>query len=140
MTRPHLESWDMDILARTIWGEARSEPREGRIAVAHVAFNRLYDTRWPNEADMAGVCLQSLQFSCWNTTDPNRTMMARLSMADPMLQECMAIAWAAFVGLVPDPTKGANHYLNPRAVKRLPDWANGDKRTVTIGAHEFFRL
>ena len=33
---------DIDILARTLWGEARGEPELGRVAVAHVV--RQYKT------------------------------------------------------------------------------------------------
>ena len=58
-------------------------------------------------------------------------------------------SWKAAAGalwiLWPDPTGQANHYLNPVLTKKirkgaLPDWADAEKKTVTIGRHDFYRL
>ena len=40
--KPDLDETDkaIDVLARTIWGEARGEPLRGQEAVAHVVLNR----------------------------------------------------------------------------------------------------
>lgn len=40
--RKDLETFsDAELLARCIWGEARSESVEGKLAVAHVVLNRV---------------------------------------------------------------------------------------------------
>ena len=64
---------DRDILARTLWGEARGESLAGQIAVAWTIRNRVNDGKaksWWGEG-YAGVCQKPYQFSCWNKNDPN---------------------------------------------------------------------
>ena len=64
---------DRDILARTLWGEARGESLAGQIAVAWTIRNRVNDGKdksWWGEG-YAGVCQKPYQFSCWNRNDPN---------------------------------------------------------------------
>lgn len=65
-----LTAGDIDILARTIYGEARGEPWEGKIAVAWVVRNRAERGGWWGDT-IREVCLKPWQFSCWNETDPN---------------------------------------------------------------------
>ncbi|HJR27754.1 MAG TPA: cell wall hydrolase, partial [Pseudomonas sp.] len=64
---------DRDVLARTLWGEARGEGLPGQIAVAWAIRNRVNDGKarsWWGEG-YAGVCQAPYQFSCWNKSDPN---------------------------------------------------------------------
>ncbi len=64
---------DRDILARTLWGEARGEGTAGQIAVARTIRNRVFDGKtnsWWGEG-YAGECQKPYQFSCWNKTDSN---------------------------------------------------------------------
>ena len=64
---------DLDILARTLWGEARGESLAGQIAVAWTIRNRVNDGNaksWWGEG-YVGVCQKPYQFSCWNKNDPN---------------------------------------------------------------------
>ena len=60
---------DIEVLARTLWGEARNQGPYGMQAVGEVIANRVADQRWPST--FAGVCQQPKQFSCWLTSDPN---------------------------------------------------------------------
>ncbi|MFT8135469.1 hypothetical protein ACMYLZ_23150, partial [Salmonella enterica subsp. enterica serovar Enteritidis] len=74
---------DRDILARTLWGEARGEGQAGQIAVAWTIRNRVFDGKaksWWGEG-YAGVGLKPGRFSCWNKNDPN---YAYLSGAKPI--------------------------------------------------------
>ena len=98
---------DIDFLARTIWGEARGETREGRIAVANVVMNRVADRRWPNT--VKAVVLQPFQFSAWNSNDPNRSQMLAVTADDPTFAESLEIAQAAVDGELEDVTNGADH-------------------------------
>jgi len=68
-----LRPFDREILARTLWGEARGEGIDGMRAVAHVILNRVADARWPGT--VAEVCLQPSQFSAWLERDANRRKM-----------------------------------------------------------------
>ncbi|HSO43463.1 MAG TPA: cell wall hydrolase, partial [Rhodospirillales bacterium] len=51
-------------LAATIWGEARGESEEGKLAVASVIANRATRPGWWGR-DIRSVCLATAQFSCW---------------------------------------------------------------------------
>lgn len=129
---------DIDILARTVYGEARGESDLGKLAVAHVVMNRVKadvhgDGRpdWWGEG-IAAVCLKPRQFTCWD--DANRLALMQADLSDPAFARCLVAAIEAAHGLKPDPTGGATHYLGPGAAR---DWAR-DKAYVTLGRHRFF--
>ena len=81
-----------DLLARTIFGEARGEGRAGMEAVAWVVMNRVNSSRYPNT--VAGVVFQEWQFSAFNTNDPNRIKLLSVTSEDAVFpaaqQEQMA--------------------------------------------------
>jgi len=64
---------DLIIAAKTLWGEARGDSVEGRLAVAHVFMNRWRSTggQWAKDDTLAKTCLRPWQFSAWNSNDPN---------------------------------------------------------------------
>jgi N-acetylmuramoyl-L-alanine amidase len=132
----------VDTLARTLWGEARSEGRPGMEAVAAVVMNRVAVARaaggryWWG-ADVAGVCRAPWQFSCWNAGDPNLPKLRAVTAADPAFAAALAIARRAVAGALPDPTGGATHY-HTTAIS--PSWARGAVPTARIGAHVFYRV
>ncbi|MGA3827328.1 cell wall hydrolase [Pseudomonas chlororaphis] len=132
---------DRDILARTLWGEARGEGLAGQIAVAWTIRNRVNDGRtksWWGEG-YAGVCQAPYQFSCWNKNDPNYPF---LSGAKPIptgqFAQALRAADQVIAGAVPDPTGGATHYYATTMAK-APAWAAKAKQTVRIGQHVFFK-
>lgn len=136
-------SWhDLETVARTIYGESRGEPREGKHAVAWVIVNR---SRLPGYGGptLYGVCRKPWQFSCWNADDP---MLPKLLAASvEKLGNCILAAVEVIAGKVPDPTGGATHYLNEAVTRKirggsLPLWADETKITTRIGLHTFFRL
>lgn len=59
---------DIDILARTIYGEARGEKTAGKKAVACVIMNRYKAKKWFSGKTIAETCQKPWQFSCWNKT------------------------------------------------------------------------
>ncbi|MCB1502348.1 MAG: cell wall hydrolase [Bauldia sp.] len=124
-------------LARTLYGEARGEPREGIEAVANVILNRVLSNRYPNT--IAKVCLQRLQFSCWNDNDPNKKIISKLMPGDnPVFDMVLAIATRAVLGGLPALVVGALHYhakqVKPNWVKNSP----GATLIATIGSHLFW--
>jgi N-acetylmuramoyl-L-alanine amidase len=132
---------DRDILARTLWGEARGENLTGQIAVAWTIRNRVLDGKeksWWGEG-YAGVCQKPYQFSCWNKNDPNHTY---LSGARPIpfreLAQARIAADQVIDGKVPDPTGAATHYY-AIAMKTPPAWAAKAKQTLKLGGHVFFK-
>ncbi|HEX7005577.1 MAG TPA: cell wall hydrolase [Alphaproteobacteria bacterium] len=124
---------DVEVAARTLYGEARGQPLEGIVAVANVIVNRW--RRGGYGATPADVCLRPWQFSCWNARDPNRAVIERVRPGDFVFDVCRLVASLAVRGLLPDPTGGATHY-HTRSV--APDWSRGKTPSAVIGDHLFF--
>ena len=132
-------SRDQTVLAKTLWGEARGEGRAGMRAVAAVVLNRLR-VRYRNCDSVAAVCLDPLQFSCWNGNDVNLPLMQSLGATyDADYQNALDIAAQAIAGPLPDPTLNSKHYvattLPPVA---MPTWLRGKTPAVIIGRHAFY--
>jgi len=137
---------DRIILVRTLYGEARGEPRAGQVAVAWTVLNRARadlhgDGRpdWWGEG-VAGVCLKQWQYSCWNHGDPNLKAIAMAAPERPAFAACADVVRAIEAGEEPDPTGGATHYHRAGMLKP-PDWAfvAGQPRpSVRIGNHLFY--
>jgi len=125
---------DIDYGARTVWAEARGEPFEGQVAVAHVLINRV-EARHRRESTLAGVCLEPMQFSAWNEGDANRKKLLALSWSDTGLQRAARALLEALGERPRDPTGGALHY-HTTAVR--PRWSRGHVPSAVIGNHKFF--
>jgi spore germination cell wall hydrolase CwlJ-like protein len=129
-------SRDVDILARTIWGEARGEGQLGREGIAAVVLNRLKRGQ-PHRfgATIADVCLQARQFSCWNADDPNLEKLQRVDETDRHFRACIEIAERAVNGTLSDPTSGSDHY---HTTSVSPEWSKEKQPAVVIGVHKFY--
>ena len=130
---------DQLILARTIYGEAAGEPDEGKRAVAQVVMNRAASGRYPK--NVADVCLQPSQFSCWNPNDPNRNKIIDLQpSADKTFNLCFTIAGDALAGKINVLTPAVMHYFADYISK--PSWVLRSPKAVLekkIGHHLFYR-
>ncbi|MOA19220.1 Spore cortex-lytic enzyme precursor [compost metagenome] len=130
---------ELDILTRTIWGEARNQGYEGQVAVAWTIKNRALSpiTWWGT--DITSVCLKPWQFSCWNKNDPNYAYLSG-QKAIPAVQYELAkeAARAVLEGRVPDPTGQATHYY-ATSMKTPPKWTVGATKTVQIRQHIFYK-
>lgn len=131
---------DLDIAARTVYGEARGEGWKGKVAVAWVIKNRSGKGKWWGHT-IGEVCKYPYQFSAWLEGDPNRELMENTTLAtDGLFRECLAACAAAFYGLEPDPTEGACWYMTQN--RRLQGWPSswGDPKEpcVAIGHHLFY--
>jgi spore germination cell wall hydrolase CwlJ-like protein len=127
---------EVDVLARTIWGEARGEGSTGMQAVANVITNRVNGAAWYG-ATFEGVCKKPYQFSCWNANDPNASKCATVTENDRYFVQAKTLAEIAVAGNLRDITGGANHY-HTKGVK--PSWADASKITAEIGNHIFYKL
>ena len=142
-------------LALTLLGEARGEEVEGRIAVAGVIRNRVNDDRWPDT--FKDVCLQKMQFSCWQTIGGASNYKALMDCAerllngkppnisfvsDALVRETQWIATGIISGVTRDRTMGSNHYLTRSLWESSspPSWARGQSPACLILRHAFFRL
>ena len=128
-----MTSWtDLEVMARTVYGEARGEPDTGQRAVAHVILNRLRDKRWPDS--IKDVCLQPKQFSCWNEDDPNRERILSASLDASSFRLC-AIACLEALEAPTDITEGSTHYCT---IRSEPYWATGHEPILELANHKFF--
>jgi spore germination cell wall hydrolase CwlJ-like protein len=137
-------SWDgsmtdeeADLVARTVYGEARGEPFQGKLAVAWVIKNRADNPRWWGN-NIKDVCMRHAQFSCWLPGDPNREKCEAVTDADLAFVDCQAATASAFKELMPDPTWMADHYY--RIGSPEPSWVMDQEPTCDIGHHRFYRL
>ena len=136
---------DLDLLALTLWGEARGEPVEGLCAVANVIRNRVRRGAWGTT--YAAVVRAPQQFSCWDRAGgvKNFTQLQTLTDAvqhgdvpdDPVLRTCYWIAEGALRGVLPDNTGGSCHY-HATIIPIFPRWARGVPAQAIIGAHTFY--
>lgn len=136
---------DLDILARTIYGEARGEGAEGMEAVACVVMNRYRSHKWycgytwkngMKVPSVAQTCLKRWQFSCWNKNDPNLDKVLRVTAQDKLFQECLLVAERAISGELKDFTNGAVYY-HSKNIK--PQWAKGRFPCYEVKNHLFYR-
>jgi hypothetical protein len=133
-------SHDIDILARTIFGEAEGEGCEGQVAVGWVIRNRAetdlhHDGKpdWWGEG-IAGVSLAPWQYSCWK--DPARSkLMLAADLSNQAFRACLAAAAWVLGDKSIDPTHGS---LNYKRFDASADWAVDHMPVVTIGSHQFY--
>jgi N-acetylmuramoyl-L-alanine amidase len=120
-------------LALALYFEARTEGREGMLAVASVVLNRVAHPAFPSS--VCAVVTQGgeqppCQFSWWcdgksdQPTEPQQWRLAR------------QIAQAALAKRPPDRTRGALFFHNASIAT---PWVRKRERTVQIGRHIFYR-
>lgn len=136
---------EVEVLARTLWGEARGEGSVGLVAVGWTIRNRVeMDLHNDGKPDWwgegyEGVCKAPWQFSCWNKGDANYPY---LSGAKPIpagqFMQCREAALTVLEGRTADPTGGATHYYST-SMAQAPAWSAKARRTCKIGRHIFFK-
>ncbi|MDF2961117.1 MAG: spore cortex-lytic enzyme [Paenibacillus sp.] len=112
---------ELDIMARTIYSEARGEPYKGQVAVGAVVMNRIQSGKFPDS--IQDVVFQPRAFTAvddgqfWLT--PNET--AYLAAEDAVR------GW--------DPTYNSLYYFNPDTATSKWIWSR--PQTTQIGKHIF---
>lgn len=142
---PHSDAFfremEVDVLARTLWGEARGEGIKGMEAVACVILNRVRFAKniggyWWGDS-IIKVCQKPYQFSCWNKKDPNFPKLITVDREDLFFGTALRVARRAAAGAMKDCTGGATHYHAPGVT---PNWAKDQYFSVEIGQHRFYKL
>jgi spore germination cell wall hydrolase CwlJ-like protein len=137
----YYKTLEVDVLARTLWGEARGEGEQGMLAVACVIHNRVKISQekgkywWGNS--IIQICQKPYQFSCWNRADPNFKKLTAVDETDLHFATALRIARRAVIGCLLDITGGATHY---HAASIMPYWVKGETPSATIGNHIFYNL
>jgi N-acetylmuramoyl-L-alanine amidase len=141
---------DIDVLARTIFGEARGESLEGQIAVAWCIRHRAefalayvarhnHPHRLYGDGSIAAACKMPWQFSCWNENDPTHAAMLAVGLSNPAFQHANMVALQVISGRAEDGMPGTTHYYNHAAVKHDPAWVQGAVLVATVGSHRFYK-
>lgn len=118
------------VMAKTLVYEARSEPYMGAVAVAYVIMERVKAKRWPDTIE--GVIAYRCNFS-WMCEKP------QLKPLDKDWQRAYLVAYEVLHNEIRNPAPGADHYLNPDSVKRMPRWTKEYQYVVDIGDHKFYK-
>ncbi len=125
---------ELTCLAQNIYFEARSEPVEGKFAVAHVVMNRVASRYFPETVcgvvqDGTDETLHKCQFSwyCDGKTD--------VVEDEEAWNEATALASKVYWGRVEDPSGGALWY---HADYVKPFWRKAFARGPKIGRHIFY--
>ncbi len=126
---------ELHCLALTIYFEARGEPEDGKLAVAHVVMNRMKDSRFPDTicrvVQQGGEQVRHrCQFTWWCDGLSDRPQNLR------QWQKSKSLARTVYWGDRPDPTGGALWY---HADYVAPTWAQAFSRTSQIGRHIFYQ-
>ena len=127
---------DILIMARTIYGEARSESYKGKKAVGHVIINRTNGAVSKHDHTISATCLRYKQFSCWNKGDPNRDRLMSVEITNSQFQGCIRAALDSMQE--EDFTNGADHYHT--SYIDTPYWAKGHQPCFEEGLHLFYKL
>lgn len=130
---------DIEIVAKTLFGEARGEGEMGLKGVASVIWNRAGG----DISKLKSVCLKPKQFSCWN--DGVVTVNQKDKKAVASYQLCVKIAESMFRKTF-EPAITADHYYaykGKNKVKNNPSWHDSTKEVKYkgyTGNHKFFDL
>jgi N-acetylmuramoyl-L-alanine amidase len=134
------ELTDAQLLAVCLYGEARGESREGKIAVASVIKERVKKGGWFGMG-YHGVILKPYQFSCFLTSDPNFPKLydiagdfCRYLDKSKTLRRCYEIARGIIEGSIQQ-TLRATHYKTNNCKAA---WADKMKKIATIDNHSFY--
>jgi len=135
---------DRETLALTIYGEARGESLDGKLAVASVIRNRLTSARWG--LTYSTVCLAPKQFSCWNVDDVNlptlralgQSLTAGLAPEDKALRTCLWIADGTIANCFDSTVFDCTHYFWA-GMEHPPMWARTGEYVLKAGSHLFYR-
>ena len=133
-----MKNKEIDIMARTIYGEARGELAKygtaSLIAIGNVIFNR-YKKHFAKSIE--NVCLAPHQFSCRNKSDPNYSKIISANEKNDIFRKCIEIATNIIDEKYPDITDGCDHY---HACYVKPYWAANIRPKHIFGSHYFYKL
>lgn len=119
---------DVDVIAKTIWHEARGEGKLGMEAVATVIYNRAQLTG----KSYTKVCLAPKQFSCWNGKSKLKAGNGSAWTYAKKLQHDL-ITYDE-----PPLNQPWTHYYNYNICK--PSWSKSMRHIVIIGNHVFGKV
>lgn len=118
---------EIHCLALNVYHEARSEPDQGKFAVAQVTLNRVHSPRYPDS--ICKVVWQRGQFSWTRDGRPDRPRNRRA---------WEHALWVATVAYAFNPLSMVGHATHYHAVYVRPYWSRAHRRITRIGRHVFY--
>ena len=135
---------DILLMAKTIVGEGRGEPFEGKLGIAYVIMNRLHYKGWFGST-IPQVISKPSQFSCWNKNDVNRKIASdpEKYVDNDIWEECKVAARLVYEERIADTTGGATHYMSNIRFMHISKaytehWVFNMIPVKVIGEHIFF--
>lgn len=128
-----------NVIAMTAVGEADDLGLTGMTATINTAQNRVNSGVTTFGVDLVGVLTWPWQYSTLNANNPRLPFLLKMNDNDPMYAAALILADQALAGTLEDITSGSTHYVNPKLVDPLPDWATGIPR-FTCGQQLYFRV
>jgi hypothetical protein len=147
MNESFLKLTPAQVFALTIYGEARGESTEGKIAVGSVILERVDHRNWDGKT-IPEVCFKPWQFSCYNERDPNYPKLLHIAerwdsemAVNESLNECFGIALGLISANIDrTPEIAENHccqYATDRGAANVK-WDDGMRVVTKIGQHTFY--
>lgn len=124
----------LDCLTAAIYYEAANESTDGQRGVAQVVLNRVRHPAYP--ATVCGVVFEGARRSTGCQFSFSCDGSLRRSPMPAVWNRARTVAEAALNGFVYAPAGWATHY---HANYVVPYWASSLVKTVTVGAHIFYR-
>lgn len=134
-------------LATMVYGEARGETTNGKIAVAYSAINR--QKRSPNKG-LCDIVLAPKQYSIFNgnsklqkiATSFDIEPVQKNAQEELAWEESLQVAKAVLRKKYQDPTNGATHYISWKLMRqkgyKTPKWSQQYKTVGVIDSHTFY--
>ena len=132
------ERKDKHCLAVMIYGEAGIDTFYGKAGVAWTAMNRFL--KYPYSS-LCQVVLKEEQFKAMKKSVYRQAVVYQTAPkgANPRnWEESVRVAELVYEDIIPDPTKGAQYFVNPKKLEGYPDWLRKLKKTVSIDSHNFY--
>jgi spore germination cell wall hydrolase CwlJ-like protein len=123
---------EVECLARNIYFEAGSEPRNGKIAVAEVTMNRVRSSQFPKT--VCGVVYQRTSKTCQFSWVCKKNKVVR---SKEMWLESLRIAENILISKRRYGIIGSAKYFHADYVN--PSWADEKQLVMKIGRHIFYR-
>lgn len=134
-------SYEIVLLALTIYREARGESHDAKICVAHTVMNRVRKPGWWGH-DIVSVLTKKWQYS--SITDPHDTQLTVWPKADDaVFEECLTVASYVVGGIYNSPLKGIDSYYDDSLQgEARPKWAKAhpERFIGKIGRLNFYNL
>lgn len=133
---------ETQLMALVIYGEARGESKEGKVAVGSVIIERKKQSR----ESIKNIILNPHQFSCFSVDNQQYKKLKNIAAhwnkykADPQLRECQLISSKLLQKTLLHKTIKSNSVTHFKTNQVNPSWAKQMRFVVQIGNHQFYSM